>query len=326
MHPIVEILEQQNFPFVRSGPNVARNHINVKCPFCNDDPSEHLGINCETGYWSCWRDRSHRGRKPHYLLQALLGWSYHRIDSLLGVSADPSGLTQAVTALQRPPSRISTSAQKSFYKWPDGAVRIEPRSWMMMYWNYLVRARGFDESSLQALIDAYDLRACRSDQDGWSTRILFPIYNTTHKLVAMTGRAIGHQTLRYKSTQQHEGMNIKHTLWRWETLCDDSILVLTEGPLDALKLDWYGRKYGVRGTCVFGSYCSFEQEQILRSLCSHQRIVVAFDQANLSGSLQTVNQLSGLQVRFSDIPASDLGACTPEQIEEWAEGLHEYFY
>ena len=52
---IVDILKEHNIPFKEKGKNVSKRDVNIKCPFCVNDPSYHCGINKEHGYFYCWR-------------------------------------------------------------------------------------------------------------------------------------------------------------------------------------------------------------------------------------------------------------------------------
>ena len=74
MLDVLTFLDHNRIPYRTNGPNCAKGHVVIKCPFCGDeDPSEHLGIQLSTGYWGCWRNSSHRGRRPHRLIMRLLG-------------------------------------------------------------------------------------------------------------------------------------------------------------------------------------------------------------------------------------------------------------
>src|SRR3990170_3506093 len=81
MLDIESALKSKRILYLDSGSNVSRGNINICCPFCPDDPSYHLGINLETGYWGCWRDSGHRGVTLKRLFKAL-GWSNSELAEL----------------------------------------------------------------------------------------------------------------------------------------------------------------------------------------------------------------------------------------------------
>ena len=52
MIDIVACLDSLGIDMKRSGKNVARNDVNVDCPWCGAD--KHLGIHRQTGLLNCW--------------------------------------------------------------------------------------------------------------------------------------------------------------------------------------------------------------------------------------------------------------------------------
>jgi len=50
---IYNFLHDYNIDYKDHGKNVSKRDVNIKCPFCSD-PSYHLGINKEKGFWRCW--------------------------------------------------------------------------------------------------------------------------------------------------------------------------------------------------------------------------------------------------------------------------------
>jgi hypothetical protein len=61
-----QLLTDNRVPFIERGPNVKRGEINIRCPFCGSaDPSYHMGLNLDSGWWSCWRNKDqHSGKSP----------------------------------------------------------------------------------------------------------------------------------------------------------------------------------------------------------------------------------------------------------------------
>lgn len=68
---ICEILRSIDVPVFTEGKNVSPNSVNIKCPFCPDDPSDHLGIFEGSGLFSCWRCR--KKGSLGYLIHVLTG-------------------------------------------------------------------------------------------------------------------------------------------------------------------------------------------------------------------------------------------------------------
>ena len=72
-------------------------------------------------------------------------------------------------------------------------------------------------------------------------------------------------------------MNIKHCLFDYDNvLCGGETLVVCEGPFDAIRVNWFGERWGIRATCLFGKSISPEQEALLFGLSSLYRDKIAF--------------------------------------------------
>jgi hypothetical protein len=99
-------LREHRIAFITQGANVKRGELNIKCPFCGSaDPSQHMGLNLDTGWYSCWRNRAqHSGKSPVRLIMALLRVPYHRARELAGLGeayVDPEGFDALAARLLR---------------------------------------------------------------------------------------------------------------------------------------------------------------------------------------------------------------------------------
>lgn len=279
----IAFLEDNRINYVTNSPNVKKDNINVKCPWCGeDDPSEHLGISLVSEAWGCWRDMSHRGKSPVWLVQALLGCSKGQAVHVVQQYSrpDPENLEEAIASL----SETSTS---TFAMAAAGAIdETAARNWLLpadfkeirqtgltsKFWRYL-QNRGFEtELDVVNLIKKYGLLCCMTGR--WKDRLIIPIYQN-EKLIGWTGRALGQPVTapRYLSTSDE----IKTTVFNQdELLRGGDRLLIVEGPFDALKVDFYGRialnasrsMCPVRATCVFGVSVTMPQVVILRALVS----------------------------------------------------------
>src|SRR5258706_108308 len=95
-------LEENNITFVDRGPNTKRGEVSIQCPMCGqDDPSEHLGINLQTGKWGCHRDANHRGKASRTLIKAILGCSSQQAGLIVKQysHSDPDTLEAALFTL-----------------------------------------------------------------------------------------------------------------------------------------------------------------------------------------------------------------------------------
>jgi hypothetical protein len=264
----VALLEDNHIPFVTRGPNTRRGEISVKCPWCgDDDPSEHLGISTEREVWGCHRNPQHRGKRPHRLLQALLGVSNNQAQLVVAQygAADPEALDQALTALDKAPEGGDLSYEKPVTPPEFRAIKGGDR-----FYRYLEQ-RGFDDPLKLASI--YNIQCCNTGR--WKDRIIIPVYRN-NELVAWTGRALQKpvNAPRYLSTSDV----IKTVIMNEDALAKGGeCLFVTEGPFDFLKVDYYGYPEA-RATAVFGTSVTIDQISILRKLSKKfHKTILLFD-------------------------------------------------
>ena len=59
---IIKVLSDYRIDYDTEGKNTSTGFVSIACPWCEDDPSHHLGINLKEGYYTCWRSSEHRGK------------------------------------------------------------------------------------------------------------------------------------------------------------------------------------------------------------------------------------------------------------------------
>ena len=149
-------------------------------------------------------------------------------------------------------------------------------------WTYLL-SRGFDH--IDELAQCYDLAF--STTGNWGYRIIIPVY-VHDRMVTWTGRSIKpNHRLRYKSlSTDNSQIPIRDTILNYDGLNMDGsmkLLAITEGPLDALKLDFYGRSFGLRATCLFSNSLSPKQAVLLNNLRKRfGHFVLAWDEKSMA--------------------------------------------
>ena len=265
-----ELLTEHHIPWVSRGPNTKRGEVSIRCPFCGeDDPSEHMGIALDREAWGCHRNPSHRGKHPHRLIQALLSCSANQAKLVVAQfnQADPETLDQALAALLPDYVAPSSPAKAPRLRLQPEFKAITQARPLNRFWAYLYK-RGFDDPDYLAA--CYNLKCCVIGR--WKDRIIIPVYR--HKeLVAWTGRAIQKpiEAPRYLSTSDV----IKTVIYNEDEIMEGGdILFITEGPFDALKMDYYGYHLGARATCVFGTSITIDQISLLRQASKKFRKVV----------------------------------------------------
>src|SRR5580765_4061889 len=109
----VEFFTTNSINYVTRGPNTKRGEASVKCPWCADDPSEHLGVNLTTDAWGCLRNPAHRGKSPVYLIMGLLHCSHNQAELIHKQYniADPDDLESALETLTGETTVVETKPE-----------------------------------------------------------------------------------------------------------------------------------------------------------------------------------------------------------------------
>jgi len=328
---IIRFLEQHRIQYWTHGVNIKRVEINIICPFCaktaSPDPSYHLGIDPERMWFSCWRNRKqHCGKSLHRLLMALLKCSYFKVCELLGTQ--PLWLNAEKfenLTFDEAPETVPTELvlPKEFRdQWDhSSAIRFQ---------RYLIEDRGFPPDSIFRLAARYQLYYSISGRD--KDRIVIP-NRINGRLVNWTSRSIHpHSRLRYLTLDKENGalINIKQHIFNVDSLQNGgSVLMVVEGPFDALKVDFYGARLGVRATCLFNKKSTLNQLGYLGELANvFNRIMVMFDQGEELDQQDLLSQLSWLPehtVAEWSCPShvKDPGELTPNGVRQMCTQLIE---
>lgn len=263
--------------------NVKRGNFNIQCPFCgSDDPSAHMGINYASGMWGCWRNTAHRGRAPEKLIAKALHVSTTQARLMLGLTGQQavessdfgkllSGaiFSEEAGDVERTSSRKSASLQERFK-----LVRIKDTGATSKFFDYLC-SRNFDsDEDVWDLIGEYGIMGCLVRE--YANRLILPI-RRDGKLVAFTGRSIFKEAkLRYRAVSDDDAIvRVKDCLFNEEQVGEGGdVLVVQEGPLDVYKLDFYGRKYGVRSVGLMTTALTAYRIAAIRRLSKKYRVVV----------------------------------------------------
>lgn len=300
------LLEQTGVEYVTQGANVARNHINIHCPWCGaDDPSHHLSINLDGKGWRCYRDFNHRGKAPARLLSAAAGITLEHARKLCGettfIPSDWESRVRLAMGNQVSAERELRlpEAFKSFH---------DPRSSARPFIRYL-RGRDFTDRQIRRMTRDYDLRyASRGAQQG---RVIFPVYHE-RRLVSWTGRTIGSAIPRYLSLSPDEdseprgiGPISDYLLW-YDDLRESTndTLIMCEGPFDALKVAVLGARYGIDATCCFTAQPSPGQIALLCDVAPrYKRRVLMLDAGTLPKAMRVLGAIPYLD--FEQVPVPD---------------------
>jgi hypothetical protein len=302
-------LNDNAIEYVTRGPNTARDHVSVKCPWCGDeDPSQHLGISLTSENWGCLRNTRHRGHSPTHLISGILGCSSQQARLIVSQysSPDPDALDLA------PPVEPTPAPEELPAFRP-----IKAEGSTAKYHRYLER-RGFRD--VGNVISQYRLKCCLTGR--FKDRLMFTFYQQG-ALMAWSGRAIidPKNAARYLSSKL-----VKSTVFNEDQLLSQGgkTLSVVEGPFDAMKLDYYGQEHGVRATCGFGINLSIEQVVILNNLCRRfERVIVLFDQGTMEQAFEAMDWLQAANVSLGTLPAQfkDPGEMEPADITTFIQQI-----
>ena len=316
---------QHNVPFVTSGPNTARGHVSVKCPWCGPaDHSEHLGLSLDVvdPAWGCFRSSAHRGRNPRRLVQKLLGISFNEAQRLVDEqqlpTADAGELAAAMERLQGGPAVVSARPESAGMLLPAEFKPVLGRAYGKQFLTYLERVRGFPAEMLGEVCERYGLHYCLTGDFAW--RLIFPILEEDGRLAGWTGRDIRPGAwLRYRTTEQLPNRVVfnSHHAVREER----ETLVIVEGPVDVIKADFFGKFFGLSAVATLGTALPGERRAALAMLAQRfKRVALLFDEGTLGEVVSLAPEIaeaSGRRVELWRPGIKDPGAMSAEQLHEF---------
>lgn len=298
----INFFESNNIYYATSGHNVSKGNCVLRCPWCGHaDESQHLVVNLEGKGFKCWRDRSHSGKNPAKLIQALLGCSWEQADSIAGNAKTlPNDF---MSKLRSTIDRQEPSIKPNNLKLPVEFRDFSKLPSCKMYLQY-INSRGF------TIKDTEEYNVYFASQGLYKGRIIFTVMYKG-KLCGWTGRTIyPMETVRYKTlTNDVEKAKengetpapapISDFLLFYDRLVNTNAntIVLCEGPFDAWKVNVIGSYIGVAATCFFTSSLSKAQLNLLHGLLlKFKNRYLLLDQGTFSKAERIRSDLASLDV------------------------------
>lgn len=328
--------DQRRIPYVTRGPNTARGHISVRCPFCGQqDPSQHMGLSLDPRdpVWGCLRNSNHRGRSPVHLIRLLAGIGEAEAQRLVSSSAPELDQFENLAAklLHKEPggARLTPRVTQPLI-FPKDLRKLTVHGYGRRFLDYL-RSRGLEPA--QNVADHYGLMYALTGPFKW--RLIIPFWHLG-RLVGWTGRAIGRSSLRYltlpSDAEAAKKLGVPQAttdpdeyVWRQDDVCRpvevafERALVIVEGPVDVLKVDWSMRSIErqIVTTCVFGTPKP-KQELLLANAARYfDRVVVLLDRDAYGSAYklaQHIEELSSTKAVAVEPKKKDPGAMNLEEI------------
>ena len=327
--------DRRGIEYIEGG-KVGPGNLGIRCPWCvNPTHLDHLGVG-PNGYY-CWKGgKAHSGVVPQKLIISLLHCTPETADRIVesestsyATDDDSFGeesMRRLGIVLQQPerPDRGTLKMLPEFSSLSTGMAR-------RLALPYL-RNRGYDADDAMLLADRYGLRFAASGP--FSYRIVVPIM-WNGALVNWTARTIAaSEDLRYKSlsTDSEKAakqqlpvatMSIKDTLLDWDQIRrGGQVLVLSEGPFDALRVGFLGERLGVRATCLFGKAASPAQIGLIAEIASrYERVVALFDRDAAFEAFTSLPDYLGVEELELPSRVKDPAELTPSKFRELFDGL-----
>lgn len=242
---ILDFFKRYNIPTKKSGVNVAHNHININCPYCDKDEKFTMGVDLKTGKFGCWwgKNKGHAGVNFCKLVAKLLDVSLKEAKSILGMRVLLEGeadFKNSINKMFEPKvSEIEEIVSKvGKLELPTEFKQIKKEGLTRRFWYYL-ESRGLDPLILMKRYGVYGALRGRFKQ-----RIIIPYYYQG-QLVSWTARTIcdsRYEDIRYKDLSVGESIiHVKHLIYNYDELVRDSGegIFFCEGVFDCFNLEQY---------------------------------------------------------------------------------------
>lgn len=313
--------EARGIRFETHGPRVSKGNINIRCPWCGSaDKSGHMGLSLDqrNPVYGCLRNSQHRGKNPARLVAQLLGIRFAAAEVLVAMDGPVlDDFERTVAALQDDPEPPKATPQVEL-DLPNELRALPHGRYAPRFWDYLATRRGFGDD-VDELVNDYELYYAMAGEQAW--RLVFPVRSSpAGVLQGWTGRGIraGEQVRYLTST----GLPTDALLWLdqlWLHNDGASTCVVCEGPLDALKLDFYGREFGVTAVATMGTgRAAAAQAQAIRERYDRRAIVLDADAA---GQALGFSEELGAPAFFLPPDVKDPGELSPLQAKIFLENI-----
>lgn len=251
--------DERRVPYLDNGGD----NIEIRCPLCGSaDQGQHMSLLCNVKqpFWHCWRNSDHRGRNPAKLVAALLGTSLRMAYEVVKMQDDQAVDNADDTTVGTPPAdRLLLPLEFKV---------VDRLGYGGRFVDYLL-SRGFLERDWPDVVDRYQLQYCLVGE--WKWRLIIPVRTETGQLITWTARSIiPNVELRYKTLSDKwdpEEPNAPRAIFSIKDVVYNAAavsrggkeLIVTEGPFDAIKVDFYSRGTGAVATSLFGKTPTEEQ-------------------------------------------------------------------
>lgn len=297
------LFDYLSVPWRERGANTSRGHINIRCPWCRDDPSFHLSIHEESGAYRCLRNpNKHNGKSPFYLLAALQ--LHQDLEPLIKHFSNRN----IITPKKSEPKQENSSIERIWNTFE--IAKQSPR--IISY----LQSRGFDNP--EQVIDQYDLRYKLTGK--YAQRIFFPIYDVkTNQLKAFTGRVlVNNLEPRYYVEGDASYLYVPKIEFNSQNL------IIYEGPFDALKTSIC---YNFTSCSLNGLALSYTKLLQLEHVGKNKNVYLSLDndqpRSQINDFLSQLRQvLPNTKIASPPSKYKDAGEMPIEELSKWLKDLN----
>lgn len=300
------LLDNARVPWRDRGKNTSRSNINVCCPWCRDDQGFHLGISLEKEAYYCFRRPEHAG---HNFVALLVKLGQPRVEAVKLLNTYRGDRAAPREAPEPLPASKAMQAWERFLPAAEAPAIID-----------YIAARLFDQP--EEVARRYDIRCASYGK--WAYRMIMPIM-LGGELRSWTGRGIRADMVpKYYTMDSHlEGLVYLPRPAR-------RTLIITEGPLDALKLAAAGERLPMAAVALTGKQLNAPRLLNVQQLAEAgmtDRVLLCLDADTSSAeATRMIAELRGnlrLDVQRLKLPAGykDAGAMPQQFATEWLQGI-----
>lgn len=271
---VIRFLEKHNIDYVTAGPRTSRWNVNVKCPLCSSDEF-YLGISLRGKGWNCWRNMAHRGASYVRLVQVLIKCDLDTAKEIVGVDQTAMPENVGMSEYVRAKFGMEPVRKKGRLRYLPEFKPINTTGVRVKLYQQYLFSRGYRSAHLDWLFETYQLHYAPTGP--FSRRVIIPIFDKYGRLLNWTGRAIQKQAkLRYRALSTEYDKDLPLAVCNPQEAVlglpylhrvdNPKVLLVVEGPFDAMWLTFWGHPFGVYATCLFGLNLSIEQMELVGEL------------------------------------------------------------
>ncbi len=240
---IISILRELGVQYWTEGKNISEDSVNIKCVFCLDDPSNHLGIFEGNGVFSCWRCR--KSGPLVYLIRKITGWPEDKCEDLISksISSFKSDSTDRIKEIINEDDK-KVDHKHSTCGLPQYFEKITPGINFPLLYNYLDRRK----IVINTLIK-YGCGICRVGR--YMNRLIIPIISEGRVVCFQAADFTGKAKLKYDSAG-----NINDFLYNYDEINEGGRIIMVEGVLDVWRI-------GKDAVATFGTHCTDAQRKLI---------------------------------------------------------------